>query len=222
VIQDYLEDLFGAIETPEKQDSAETSDILLEGRQNDLMGRIDSEPSIRAKTPADSSGKDLPLDLCPTRTFYNPNEYRWGDRRAVIYDYQLSGEQGPVRHGFERGQKAKLEIRMFFASALDDVIVGFAIKTVDGRTVFGANTRERGIPVPKVRAGQSVKVLFNFTCALVPGEYFVSVGIAQDDPVRDNAAVDRRYDLIHMPIRGAPGDFGIADIGLSIRLSEDD
>ncbi|HCX88801.1 MAG TPA: sugar ABC transporter ATP-binding protein, partial [Gammaproteobacteria bacterium] len=58
--------------------------------------------------------------------------------------------------------------------------------------------------------------LFNFTCALGPGEYFVSVGMAQDDRARDNVAVDRRYDLIHMTISGAPGDFGIADVGLSI------
>jgi lipopolysaccharide transport system ATP-binding protein len=222
VIQDYLEDLFGAIEAPEEQGSAEGFDIVVEGSQNDPMGSIDGEPRFRSGMPAGSSDRDLPVDLCPTRTFYNPNEYRWGDRRAVIYDYQLSGEQGPVRHGFERGQKAKLEIRMFFASALNDVIVGFTIKTVDGRTVFGANTRERGMSVPKVGAGQSIKMLFNFTCALVQGEYFVSVGIAQDDPVRDNVAVDRRYDLIHMPITGAPGDFGIADIGLSIRFSDDD
>ena len=222
VVQDYLEDLFGAIEAPEEQDSSAPVDIVLEGSQNDPMGRIDSKTSIRWETSADSSGKAPPPDLCPTRTFYNPNEYRWGDRRAVIYDFQLSGEQGPVRHGFERGQKARLEARVFFASPLDGVIIGFTIKTVDGRTVFGANTRERDINVPKVEAGQSIKVLFNFTCALIPGEYFVSVGIAQDDRVRDNVAVDRRYDLIHMPISGASGDFGIADVSLSIGFSEDD
>ena len=230
VVQDYLEDLFGAIEVPEEQDSDEGTDLLAKNdnpivpkdSERDPMGRIDSETSIRSETSPASSGKDLPLDLCPTRTFYNPNEYRWGDQRAVIYEFQLSGDQGPVRHGLERGQKARLEIRVFFACPLDDVIIGFTIKTVDGRTVFGANTRERDIAVPKIEAGQSIKVVFDFTCALIPGEYFISVGIAQDDHARDNVAVDRRYDLVHMPISGVLGDFGIADVGLSIGFSEDD
>ncbi len=230
VIQDYLEDLFGAIEAPEAQEPGETPDPKIITQEPMFSGdghsaavqKMGSEPRIRTGAAAERSSKEFPLDLCPTRTFYNPNEYRWGDQRAVIYDYHLSGEQGPVRHGFERGQKAKLETRVFFASPLDDVIFGFTIKTVDGRTVFGANTRERGITVPNVGAGHSVKVLFNFTCALVPGEYFVSVGIAQDDRARDNVAVDRRYDLIHMTISGAPGDFGIADVGLSIGFGQDD
>jgi len=230
VVQDYLEDLFGAIEAPDEQHSDEGPDLLAKNEnpivskdsEHDPMGAINIESNIRPGMSADSSGKAPPLDLCPTRTFYNPNEYRWGDQRAVIYDFQLSGDQGPIRHALERGQKARLEIRVFFASPLDGVIVGFTIKTVDGRTVFGANTRERDIVVPKVEAGQSIKVLFNFTCALVPGEYFVSVGIAQDDRARDNVAVDRRYDVIHMPIIGASGDFGIADVSLSIGFSEDD
>jgi len=230
VVQDYLEDLFGAIEAPDEQHSDEGPDLLAKNDnpivqkdgEHDPMGAINIESNIRPGMPADSSGKAPPLDLCPTRTFYNPNEYRWGDQRAVIYDFQLSGDQGPVRHGLERGQKARLEIRVFFASPLDGVIVGFTIKTVDGRTVFGANTRERDIAVPKVEAGQSIKVLFNFTCALVPGEYFISVGIAQDDRAQDNVAVDRRYDVIHMPIIGASDDFGIADVSLSIGFSEDD
>ena len=230
VVQDYLEDLFGAIEAPDEQHSDEGPDLLAKNEnpivskdsEHDPMGAINIESNIRPGMSADSSGKAPPLDLCPTRTFYNPNEYRWGDQRAVIYDFQLSGDQGPIRHGLERGQKARLEIRVFFASPLDGVIVGFTIKTVDGRTVFGANTRERDIAVPKVEAGQSIKVLFNFTCALVPGEYFVSVGIAQDDRARDNVAVDRRYDVIHMPIIGASDDFGIADVSLSIGFSEDD
>ena len=57
---------------------------------------------------------------------------------------------------------------------------------------------------------------FDFVCALIPGEYFLSIGIAQDDRSRDNIAVDRRYDLIHMPVRGSSGDFGVADLDLSI------
>ena len=70
--------------------------------------------------------------------------------------------------------------------------------------------------MPGLGAGENLTVQFGFVCALIPGEYFLSIGIAQDDQTRDNIAVDRRYDLIHMPVRGSSGDFGVADLGLSI------
>ena len=198
VIQDYLEDLFGS----------ETSD-----ESGDASPR---EQEWSSKIVRSAPGHDLPRDLCPSRPLYNPNEYRWGDQRAVVFDYALGSVDGPIRGGFERGQRISLDVSIYLTETIDDLIIGFTVKTVDGRTVFGANTRERGIELPSLSAGDHLPIQFCFVCALIPGEYFLSIGIAQDDQSRDNIAVDRRYDLIHMPVRGASGDFGVADLDLSI------
>ena len=198
VIQDYLEDLFGS----------ETSD-----ESGDASPR---EQERSSKIVRSAPGRDLPRDLCPSRPLYNPNEYRWGDQRAVIFDYAFGSVDGPIRGGFERGQRISLDVSIYLTETIDDLIIGFTVKTVDGRTVFGANTRERGIELPSLSAGDHLPIQFCFVCALIPGEYFLSIGIAQDDHSRDNIAVDRRYDLIHMPVRGASGDFGVADLDLSI------
>ena len=198
VIQDYLEDLFGSESSHEGDDPSPREQ---EGYPRNLQSGLD---------------QDLPRDLCSSRPLYNPNEYRWGDRRAVIFDYALRSEDGPIHGGIERGQKLSLDVSINLTESIDDLIIGFTVKTVDGRTVFGANTRERGIELPSLAAGDSLAVQFCFVCALIPGEYFLSIGIAQDDQSRDNIAVDRRYDLIHMPVRGSSGDFGVADLSLSI------
>ena len=198
VIQDYLEDLFGS-ESINESDDANSREL-----------------ETFSKTNKSRPGQDLPRDLCSSRPLYNPNEYRWGDRRAVIYDYVLRSEDGPIRGGFERGQKICLDVSINLTESIDHLILGFTVKTVDGRTVFGANTRERDVKLPELGAGDNLTVQFDFVCALIPGEYFLSIGLAQDDQSRDNIAVDRRYDLIHMPVRGSPGDFGVADLGLSI------
>jgi lipopolysaccharide transport system ATP-binding protein len=230
VIQEYLEDLFGVVGDQESDSASEgvalgmpdAKLISLHQQQVDGTDAVGDRSEI---LPGASSGKiaqNGPEDLCATRAFYNPNEYRWGDKKAVIYDYTLSGTQGPLRGGFERGQSVSLDVAIFFSETLEDPIYGFTIKTVDGRTVFGANTRERGTDLPNPVVGQSAQVHFEFLCSLIPGEYFISVGIAQDDPNRDNVAIDRRYDLIHMPVSGTPGDFGIADVSLLISYSHDD
>ena len=202
VIQDYLEDLFGS----------ETSD-----ESGDASPR---EQERSSKIVRSAPGQDLPRDLCPSRPLYNPNEYRWGDQRAVVFDYALGSVDGPIRGGFERGQRISLDVSIYLTETIDDLIIGFTVKTVDGRTVFGANTRERGIELSSLSAGDHLPIQFCFVCALIPGEYFLSIGIAQDDQSRDNIAVDRRYDLIHMPVRGASGDFGVADLDLSIGFAK--
>jgi lipopolysaccharide transport system ATP-binding protein len=230
VIQEYLEDLFGALGAPESDNLGEEAPGLLHANEKvslpyqkaAVSGTVNNESRNWRKASAERVVKERPEDLCPTRPFYNSNEYRWGDQQAAIYDYTISGPEGPIRHGFERGQRVSLELAIFFSETLEGVIYGFTIKTVDGRTVFGANTRERGTDLPKVVAGQRIKVQYEFVCSLIPGEYFISVGIAQDDPIRDNVAIDRRYDLIHMPVSGALGDFGVADVNLSIDCVYDD
>ena len=227
VIQDYLEDLFGAAGESSIQSIEDSAGRRLS--DSDENGKESGEPNDGS--PSDTgttgglviprnlvtvAGKVAPNDCCAAQPTYNPNEYRWGDQRAVIFDYQLTNIVGQKKAVFDRGEKVRLSVKMFFAEALTDVIYGFTLKTVDGRTVFGANTRERDIRTQDGVAGESTTVVFEFTCAVIPGEYFISLGIALDDASRDNVAVDRRYDLIHFPVVGELGDFGVADLILTI------
>jgi lipopolysaccharide transport system ATP-binding protein len=63
---------------------------------------------------------------------------------------------------------------------------------------------------------ESVSIRFSFSLDMIPGDYFVSLGVALDDAHRDNLAIDRRYDLIHLCVIGEYGDFGIADLKMKI------
>ena len=204
VIQDYLEDLFGSESTNGSDDASSRE--------------LETFP----KTNKSRAEEELPSDLCPTRPFYNPNEYRWGDKRAVIYDYTLESLDDSIRGGVKSGQTIVLKVFIAFLANVENCILGFTIKTVDGRTVFGANTRERSIDLPKCSAGDRTVACFRFVCSLVAGEYFVSIGIAEDDQTRDNIAIDRRYDFIYLLVTSPRTDFGIADFNLSIDLLTDD
>ena len=205
VIQAYLEHLFGSeVQQPRKVGPSEEA---TEGDQTDA----DTSPA-RA-VPASS---DLAQDHCKQRRSYNPNEYRWGDRRAAIMDYQLKSNSGDDQVVFESGENLELMVHVRFFQELTDLIYGCTVKTVDGQTVYGTNTRERAIDVSHGKAGMTVVVRFQFDLNLVPGEYFISLGVALDDGERDNIAIDRRYDLIHLTVRGDYGGFGLAQMNMSI------
>ena len=117
---------------------------------------------------------------------------------------------------FESGENLKLMVYVQFFQDLTDLIYGCTVKTVDGQTVYGTNTRARAIDVSHAEAGTTGTVCFQFDLNLVPGEYFISLGVALDDPERDNIAIDRRYDLIHLTVRGDYGGFGLAQMNMSI------
>lgn len=161
-------------------------------------------------------------DRCPTRTSYNGSEYRWGNRHAEIVDYEIHAAGRTDPRVIERGDRTRITVTTLFHRNLENVIYGLTVKTVDGITVYGANTRARGFPEINRRAGVLDKVVFEFVAHLLPGEYFFSLGVAVDDDSVDNLAVDRRYDLIHLSVEGGEADFGIADLEACIYLEDEE
>ena len=222
VIQTYLEDLFGDNNDHDDissiSESSENQTKQIETRSNSMRAHLENDSLHIKETHCQVVS---PEDLCANRNCYNLNEYRWGDRRAVIYDYQLNSDNGKIKSSFNRGEYLTLTARIFFYKNVSNVILGFTIKTVDGRTVFGANTRERKQRLPEYQTGDKIEVTYKFQCLLIPGDYFISLGIAEDDNSKDNVAIDRRYDMIHLPILGEPGDFGVADLGLTITATKE-
>ncbi len=176
----------------------------------------------QGEDPTGASGKAAPSadDRCPARASYNPLEYRWGNRHAEILDYELKADGFVDPRVVTRGSRATVSVTVRFNRDLDKVIYGLTVKTVDGITVYGANTRARQMPSIAGRRGEVHRVLFEFTVNLLAGEYFLSLGVAVDDDTVDNLAVDRRYDLVHLSVEGGPADFGIADLAAHIHVAD--
>ena len=205
VIQAYLEHLFGS----EIQQSREVDN-------SEVARAADHTDTATSSSRVVSRSSGLDQDHCTQRRSYNPNEYRWGDRRAVIIDYQLRCNSGNDQVVFESGEQLELMVHVRFFEELTDLIYGCTVKTVDGQTVYGTNTRQRALDVSHGEAGATVVIRFQFDLNVVPGEYFISLGVALDDSERDNIAIDRRYDLIHLTVRGDYGGFGLAQMNMSI------
>ncbi len=205
VVQAYLEHLFGS----EIQQSREVDN-------SEVARAVDDRDTTTSSSRVVSESSGLDQDHCTQRRSYNPNEYRWGDRRAVIIDYQLQSNSGNDQVVFESGEKLDLMVHVRFFEELTDLIYGCTVKTVDGQTVYGTNTRQHALDISHGEAGATVVIRFQFDLNVVPGEYFISLGVALDDPERDNIAIDRRYDLIHLTVLGDYGGFGLAQMNMSI------
>lgn len=206
VVHDYLDMLFGT------EDGSS-------GAQSKIAAVSDVSPGSSLQTGKDQSpgnelNSDARIDGARLRKSYNASEYRWGEQQAQIIDYLL--ESGDVADAvvLQQGEQIKLTMRVYFHQALDDLIYGITIKTLDGTTVYGANTREREIKLASRKKGEMVDVSFTLENHLVQGSYFVSLGVAQHNDTVDNLALDRRYDLFSIAVDGELRDFGLANLNM--------
>ncbi len=161
---------------------------------------------------------DPTVDHCLAQPTYNANEHRWGDGRAKICNYEVicNGERctGLVK----RGDEILIRMSVLFYQEMDDIIYGITVKTNDGNAVYGTNSRLTGSLPTYQNGGDLVSFEYKLTMNLLAGDYFISLGVAQDHSERDNIAVDRRYDMIHLHVGQTADAFGYAALKGGMRL----
>jgi lipopolysaccharide transport system ATP-binding protein len=160
-------------------------------------------------------------DVFATRPGYNPHEYRWGDGRASILDFDLSADGESYPSAITTGQNIILTISFKFLNVLVRPILGITIKTKEGVTVYGVNSETLDVAAIKSlgQYGQAAYARASFCCRLAPGDYFISLGIAtiQSEGIIPH---DRRYDVIHIKVRPTTTFFGLIDLGLELTAKE--
>ena len=189
---------------------------------NNEEGQIEATSSAGSTLDYDDNGllSDRSVDGCRLRSFYNAGEYRWGDPRGQIQDYLLLINGQPASSICQSGDHFDLLLRVIYKADVSNPILGLTLKTSDGIVVYGANTRDRKLDVPAGRAGSELLVRYSFAINLIGGDYFISLGLADDDEQKDNLAIDRRYDLIHLQVRAERGDFGISALNMAMSIDQ--
>ncbi|MEA1889060.1 MAG: ABC transporter ATP-binding protein [Pseudomonadota bacterium] len=190
---------------------------------NNDEGQVEAKLTTTDEISHDENGliTDRIIDGCRLRPLYNPAEYRWGDQRGQIQDYVILVNGEPATTMCEAGDRIDLLLRIVFIQDVTNPILGLTLKTSDGIVVYGANTRERKLDVPVGKAGSEMLIRYSFLIELVGGDYFISLGLADDDEQKDNLAVDRRYDLIHLQVKAEQSDFGIAALNMKMSINDD-
>lgn len=190
--------------------------------QNLLFGS-DLKPTLSEATSADDHAtdqhgffNDTAIDGCQLRKTYNSSEYRWGDRRGIIQDYVMLVNGEPATGVCSTGDRIDVLVRAVFQEPVAKPIYGLTIKTADGVTVYGANTKDRNVAVEPGSPGSVAMIRFSFTADLVTADYFISLGLADIDDLKESIAVDRRFDLIHLYVSSDHLDFGIVSLNMDI------
>ncbi|UAN59444.1 ABC transporter ATP-binding protein [Serratia sp. JSRIV004] len=204
-VNKYMDILFGKTQSPAKDDVVTEASAQGNNTQN-------SASSV-------ASGLSLDADCFNTKANYNKNEYRWGDRAASWLDYQLFADERLNPATVYADEKIKIRCSIYFEKNIHNPIIGFAVKTKEGVTVY--NTNSHLLNEDTLQHGRENThsiVEFEFDNKLGAGDYFISLGIAS---MKDNEVVphDRRYDVIHFLVPTVESFSGMTNLELNLKIN---
>ncbi|MCY1390091.1 Teichoic acids export ATP-binding protein TagH [compost metagenome] len=194
---------------------------LLFGREkrSETTGPTDNNnPQPEVKSAAQQLSLDE--DRYASRTHYNPHEYRWGDGSAAILDFSLRANGQDFAHSAESGVRITLDIAVRFNHLVISPILGFAIKTKEGVTIYGTNSYLLDCTEFQCvgEQGTVVTARLQFQNHLSCGDYFISLGVASRQG-EDIVPHDRRYDSIHLVVAPTSSIYGFVDLGLTMKIN---
>lgn len=194
---------------------------VVNGYLNDLFGvpRVAPSQPRAAQSAATSVCRDRGFEQRPG---YSTDEFRWGSREAEIVDFALSTDGASPTAALVSGEEMRLTFRVRFHRQVELPIYGVTIKTPDGTTIFGTNTRDGG-EVPMFRPageGREVEAHFRIRQLLGPGDYLISVGVSEQRG-GEVVPLDRRYDAIHVQVENPRSRaFGLAVFDTDVAIDD--
>ena len=188
----------------------EFEDIIPE--KDEIKSRFGTSFSVKNPEIASYIERVSTKDSCHHHLNYNPDEYRFGDRRAIIIDYGVFTQKGMNTIEVDYGENLDLIFSVLVRKPVNRPMVGYSIKRVDGVTLAGINTRLMDYPLkPFTTAGQVLSFHFLIQMCLAPADVFIELGVAEWLSDRD-APSDIRKNLIQMKVISGERLEGIAGL----------
>ena len=157
------------------------------------------------------------------RPGYNTDEYRWGSREVEITDVMVTtnGHDHTVR--LNTGEQVLVAVWVRFRVDVNAPIYGLTIKTPDGITVYGSNSRDfpDGPVMQPARAGQTVRVVFSLDLRIGAGDFLLSLGVAHEIGGGEVEPLDRRYDSMLLHVSRQSRCYGLADFDMRVDIQAD-
>ncbi len=168
---------------------------------------------------SDLKGAAPTEDRCTQRPNYNKNEFRYGNFKANIVDFSMSGPDGKEKPTYQSGEVMTFRFEVVFNAPVEFPIYGFTVKTKDGVTVYGNNSWNENVKVEAKSRGDRVLVELRQDMDLLSGDFFISAGVAE---LTDKGVdpVDRRYDLAYLGIISSDKSFGLANLHSKIDVRD--
>jgi lipopolysaccharide transport system ATP-binding protein len=160
-----------------------------------LFGPKEKSSLMAVKSKQEENESDL-FDPSLSTT----NELSYTDGCATIETVWLENKRGGKINVLDLGCTFFIKYRVRFNATIKDPIFAFLIKTIDGISLYGTDTKALGIQTGIFKAGDQIFVSFQLTNHLAAGIYFLNCGI-RDDMAEQPIFIHRRVDVLMFKVR---------------------
>jgi|SRR5579863_3750268 len=140
----------------------------------------------------------------------NPNENRYGSRRAEIIDAGVFTPRHEPVQVLHRNCEYLIKIKVHHRDRMHPAIVAYSIKDPKGTILCGTNTHFQDIGIENMERGDVILVTFRQHIRINPGDYLLSVGTAGFE-AGEYVVYDRRYDYMAIQIVADQPRVGLFD-----------
>jgi teichoic acid transport system ATP-binding protein len=145
----------------------------------------------------------------------NPNEDRYGSRKAEILEAGIFTGDNTANQVLERNRESLIKIKVRHNESMPAAIVAYTIKDLNGVILCGTNTLFQSIDMGWMERGDAVVVTFRQIMRLNPGNFLLCVGSANYED-GEYVIYDRRFDYLTFEVVSAEQRVGIFDSDAAI------
>lgn len=115
-------------------------------------------------------------NLWKSSLMQNPDVLEYGDKRAEIIDYAIIDNKGKITNNIQKETEFKIQLKVHFYEDIQEPIIAFTIKNIQGTEVTGTNTMYEKAAFGTVKAGEEKVVSFEQNMNLQGNNYLLSFG----------------------------------------------
>ena len=149
----------------------------------------------------------------------NPNTLEYGEKQAEITDFVVMDSKGLQTNTIEKGSKFQIKMRIHFHESIQQPIMAFTFKNIQGTEITGTNTMYEGVNVEHTDAGDECVVAFEQKMDMQGGEYLLSFGCTGYRN-GDFTVFHRLYDACNITVVSSKNTVGFYDMNSKVWIEE--
>ena len=149
----------------------------------------------------------------------NPNTLEYGEKQAEITDFVVIDSKGLQTNTIEKGSKFQIKMRIHFHESIQQPIMAFTFKNIQGTEITGTNTMYEGVNVEHTDAGDECVVVFEQKMDMQGGEYLLSFGCTGYRN-GDFTVFHRLYDACNITVVSSKNTVGFYDMNSKVWIEE--
>lgn len=149
----------------------------------------------------------------------NPHADSYGNGKADIVDFAIRDDKGMITNSIVKGSNFEIVMKVRFNEKLQDPLVAFTIKDLQGTEITGTNTMLENVDLGNPEAGDVITVSFKQNMNLQGKEYMLSLGCTGFHE-GDFTVYHRLYDVCNITVVSDKNTVGFYDMNSEISVEE--